>query len=231
MSLRALRWAFVGALGACGAAPDPGPGDAAVTCAYADAAAREDGRVIGGPFATRVVSFTPGEGATFGHARLPDVVLGPPQGGGENTGTTDVVSLGLGGEIVLGFDRVIVDGPGDDFTVFENAFSVPGATLRHWTELAEVSVSVDGQNWVSFQCDTASSWPHPGCAGARPVYASTASGFCALDPRVSGGDGFDLATLGLREARFVRLRDLGTQGLMAPATGFDLDAVAVLNGR
>jgi hypothetical protein len=46
---------------------------------------------------------------------------------------------------------------------------------------------------------------------------------------VSGGDAFDLATVGLRRARFVRIRDLQTHGPTAPAAGFDLDAIAVLH--
>jgi hypothetical protein len=63
------------------------------------------------------------------------------------------------------------------------------------------------------------------------VYASRRRGECGADPRVSGGDGFDLAAVGLRRARFVRVRDLRTQGRADPATGFDLDAVAVLHAE
>lgn len=215
-----------------GAASDgAGHSDAAAPCALADVGAREDGRVVGGPFATRVVSFTPGEGATFGHSAMPDVVLGPPQGAGDLRGGTDVVSLGQGGEIVLAFDRDIVDEPGDDFVVFENAFSVPGADERFWEELGEVSVSEDGARWVSFACNARGARPHAGCAGWSPVYAGPSNGVCALDLRVSGGDSFDLASVGLPRARFVRIRDLSTQGLMAPATGFDLDAVGVIHGH
>ena len=235
------RWArklalAVAALVGCGDAgsdlSDGGaPSDAASPCAWSDVATRTDGRVVGGPFATRVVSFTPGEGATFGHSALPDIVLGPPQGAGDLRGGTDVVSLGRGGEIVLAFDRDIIDGPGDDFVVFENAFTVPGAEERFWEELGEVSVSVDGTTWVSFTCAAQGARPHPGCAGWTPVYAGPASGLCALDPRVSGGDLFDLATVKVPRARFVRVRDLATQGIMAPATGFDLDAVGVIHGQ
>lgn len=219
---RALLAALLAALSACGAPlPDEADAsrDALVSC--------EDPT----RYATRVVSFTPGEGATFGAERLPDVVLGPPQGGGDFRGSTDVVSLGLRGEIVVELGRAVVDAPGDDFTVFENAFEVPGATLRYWEELGEVSVSDDGVTWRTFACDPAGARPHTGCAGWSPVYASVTDGVCALDPRVSGGDGFDLAAVGLRRARYVRVRDLGTQGVMPPSTGFDLDAVAVLHGE
>jgi hypothetical protein len=178
-----------------------------------------------------VVSFTPGTGASFGHDAMPDVVLGPPQGGGDLRGSTDVVSLGAGGEIVLAFDDVaITDGPGADFIVFENPFMVPGATVRYWEELGEVSVSADGVRWVTFAC-ARDARPHTGCAGWNIVYSSPATMFCPSDPELAGGDGFDLSAVGLREARYVRIRDLRTQGVAPPSTGFDLDAISVVHGR
>lgn len=222
-------------LAACGApADDVADADASVDvdpcAALSDVAARPDGRVVGGPFASRVVSFTPGEGASFGHDRMPDVALGPPHGAGDLRGGTDVVALGRGGEVVVGFEVEIVDGPGDDFVVFENPFTVPGATLSYWDELGEVSVSEDGERWVTFRCDPSAGRPFTGCAGWRPVY-SAPGGSCPLDPRVSGGDAFDLATVGVARARYVRVRDLATRPLMPPSSGFDLDAVAVLHQR
>jgi len=45
-------------------------------------------------FATKVVSFTPGDCAGFGLTAMPGVVLGPPVGGGDSYGSLDVVSLG-----------------------------------------------------------------------------------------------------------------------------------------
>ncbi len=203
------------------ASPDP----------WTDAATRPDGRVVRGPYATRIVSFTPGAEATFGQAYLPDVVLGPPVGAGDQRGGTDVVSLGLGGTIVLGFERDIVDGPGDDFIVFENAFNVLGVEGRVWEELGEVSVSDDGERWVTFPCAPMGPRPHTGCAGWNPVYSSPTNGLSPLDPRASGGDVFDLATIRVASARFIRIRDLATQGPMPPSSGFDLDAVGVIHSR
>jgi hypothetical protein len=232
---RVGAWLFATMMvSACGApAPDDVDArvesDAAVGCEQGDAAALPDGRSVGGHYASRVVSFSPGPGATYGADQLPGVVLGPPVGGGDFRGSTDVVSLGAGGEIVLGFDVDIIDGPGDDFTVFENPFAVPGASDRFWEELGEVAVSLDGVTWTTFACDPSGPRPHVGCAGWNVVYASPESGFCATDPRVSGGDGFDLARVGVARARFVRVRDLRTQGYAAPSTGFDLDAIAVLH--
>ncbi len=215
-------------------AGDASPGDASAVdggCVQGDVTMLADGRVTGGRYASRVVSFTPGEGASFGHDQMPDVVLGPPRGRGDFNGSLDVVSLGAGGEIVLGFDVEIVDGPGDDLTVFENAFSVPGSAGTYWEELGEVSVSVDGTTWTTFPCMASGARPHTGCAGWNVVYSAPDNGLCATDPRVSGGDGFDLATVGVPSARYVRIRDLRTQGLAPPSTGFDLDAVAALHAR
>ncbi len=230
--MRAALALLAGALVGCGDAPvapaTDGGADPPSPCAYADASARGEG---GGPFATRVVSFTPGEAASFGHAAMPGIVLGPPQGAGDLRGGTDVVSLGRGGQIVITFERDIVDEPGDDFVVFENAFTVPGVEERFWEELGEVSVSADGTTWVTFPCDPQGARPHTGCAGWNPVYANPSNNLCPLDPRVSGGDHFDLAAVGVARARFLRIRDLATQGLMEPATGFDLDAVGVIHAR
>lgn len=226
--------ASIAALSACSAPPDEVAGDASVGdggCVQGDVAMLPDGRITGGRYASRVVSFTPGDGASFGHDQMPDVVLGPPRGRGDFNGSLDVVSLGAGGEIVLGFDVEIVDGPGDDLTVFENAFAVPGAAGAYWEELGEVSVSDDGATWTTFACAARGARPHTGCAGWSVVYSAPDNGLCATDPRVSGGDGFDLAAVGVQRARYVRIRDLRTQGVAAPSTGFDLDAVAVLHAR
>ena len=56
------------------------------------------------PFADAVVSFSPGMGAGFGADQLPGIVLGAPQGGGELSGSLDVVSLGNNGVIVRNAD-------------------------------------------------------------------------------------------------------------------------------
>jgi hypothetical protein len=224
--MRAALALVAAALAGCGGVT-LSAADASVPGAIDDAAG-EDGSAA---FATQVVSFRPGAGASFGHAAMPGVVLGPPQGAGDLRGGTDVVSLGRGGEIVLGFDHEIVDGPGADFVVFENAFMVPGVEERYWEELGEVSVSDDGETWTTFPCDPLGARPHLGCAGWNPVYANRENGLSPLDPRVAGGDPFDLAMVGVHSARFLRIRDLSTQGLMPPATGFDLDAVGVIHAR
>ncbi len=177
-------------------------------------------------YAAKVVSFTPGPGAGFGQDRLPAVVLGPPHGAGALVGSTDTLSLGVGGEVVLDLGVAIVNGPGPDLIVFENAFWQGGDPTRPFAELGEVSVSDDGSTWHTFPCDPAAGadgqWP--GCAGWNIVQDYDAAAVVPLDVARSGGDVFDLGTLGLQRARFVRIRDRSTVG-GGTSAGFDLDAV------
>lgn len=178
-------------------------------------------------FADRVVSFEPGQGAGFGQEDMPDIVLGPPVGGGQYQGSIDVVSLGAHGSIVVAFDDLeVIDGEGIDLLVFENVFEISGG--GRYMEPGEVSVSPDGVNWSTFPCQKDAS-PYEGCAGLSPVYASVDNDISALDPSVAGGDGFDLATVGLTRARYVRIVDAGVGVVAEPTTGFDLDAVAAIH--
>lgn len=208
-------------LGLAGCSSDDGAGAVDASGAAADASAAPRAG-----FPDRVVRFEPGEGAGFGAAKMPGVVLGPPAGGGAGAGSLDVVSLGRQGLIELAFDdEVVFDGPGPDLIVFENAFST-------WLERGEVSVSADGVQWHTFPCaadDAAGGFP--GCAGVTPVLAHPDNGVDPHDPAVAGGDAFDLATLGLDEVRFVRVRDAGSNDYGGPGGGFDLDAVAAVHWR
>src|SRR5438309_7431169 len=83
------------------------------------------------PCADRVVGYTIGTGGGAREADLPRVVLGGPRGAGAFQGSMDTFSLGLGRSIVLEFtDNVVVDGPGPDFTVFEDPLLERGAITR-----------------------------------------------------------------------------------------------------
>jgi hypothetical protein len=181
------------------------------------------------PFVDEVVSFSPASETSFGHDRLPDIVLGPPGG------LYDVASLGCGGEIVVGFDEPgIIDGPGVDLIVFENAFAVD------FPEPGEVAVSDDGERWFEFPCTPETL---DGCAGVTPTLAYPDTGLDPRDPEQAGGDGFDLATLAEAPAQvlFVRVRDrsseywatLGQGPWCDPgqqgAGGFDLDAIVAVH--
>jgi len=186
------------------------------------------------PYARNVVVFSPGAHAGFGQDAMPDVVLGPP-GAASAGGSLDVVSLGVGGEIVLDFgDRDVVDGPGADFVIFENPFYAGGDPTQVFAELGEVAVSLDGETWTTFACDVEGQGMgrFPGCAGWTPTRVYDPEALVPLDPEVSGGDAFDLAALGVERARFVRIRDRADGGTGNTA-GFDLDAMGAvhLSGR
>jgi hypothetical protein len=185
-------------------------------------------------YASNVESFTPGTSAGYNQDKMPGIVLGPPVGKGNEAGSIDVASLGAAGEIVLAFgDFGIVDGPGPDLIVFENAFWPSGDASAVFAELGEVSVSEDGETWEAFPCDTEGDGDgnFPGCAGVTPTLEYDAKQLIPLDPALSGGDSFDLADVGLKRARFVRIRDLKTLPPGGISTGFDLDAVGVIHAR
>ena len=206
------------------------------------------------PFADRVVAYAIGTGGGAGSAALPGIVLGPPHGGGAFQGSQDTLSLGQGGWIVLQFtDNAIVDGPGADFTIFENPFLLQGTvTGPPFAEPATVSVSDDGVTYRSFPCHLDQPPYYPGCAGIYPVFANAdvpgapsplvpttvpiqslvgvpVAGF--VPPPGSGGDSFDLATVGLTEARYVRIDASTLQTGLGGLSGFDLDAVAAVHSR
>ena len=141
---------------------DGGPGISLGDGGFVDAAPADGSKMLvdggfAGPdgsvlradrFVTKVVSFTPGDCAGFGLPAMPGVVLGPPVGAGSAAGSLDVVSLGYSGEIVVSVDpNEIVNGPGVDFIVFENAFYAGGDPNKPTAELAEISVSDDGITW------------------------------------------------------------------------------------
>lgn len=169
-----------------------------------------------------------GPGQNVGQAAFPAPILGPPKGAGETKGSLDVVALGNGGHVTLAFGGTrIVNGPGPDFIVFENAFWAGGDPNAPFAELGTVEVSADATSWSAFEC-AAKAAPFGSCAGWHPVYANAESNeIDPLDPSVAGGDAFDLEAVGLSEARYVRITDRpdleGLDGV------FDLDAVGIVN--
>ncbi len=195
-------------------------------------------------WATGVANFRPGPEFAGDPASppvahgLPTFALGPADASASNP--FPVVSLGDGGSITLSFTHPIVDGPGSDFAVFENGFS------SLFLELAFVEVSSDGQDFHRFPA-------LQGNASTRQIGpfgildSSSLENFAGLHP-AGLGTGFDLATLGLSSASFVRIVDV--VGSLDPALasydsggnpvndpfptpfptgGFDLDAIAVLH--
>jgi hypothetical protein len=199
-------------------------------CGGGDGGGEPPGEAAALPYASEVVRFQPGAESGFGETKLPDVVLGPPEGRGLEAGSLDVLSLGKGGSIELGFGgRVLVDVEGPDFVVFENAFWPSGDASAVFAEVGAVSVSEDGETWLEFPCDAEGDGAghFEGCAGWSPTLEYDARGLVPLEPTLTGGDAFELADVGLRAARFVRIVDRSNAGA-APTAGFDLDAVGVV---
>jgi hypothetical protein len=213
--------------------PDPDASKELIDGGFADP---NGGVIRADRFITTVVSFTPGPCAGFGAAEMPGVLLGPPVGAGDVKGGFDVLSLGVGGEIVVSFEpNTIVDGPGADFIVFENAFYVGGDSTKPLADLGEVSVSEDGVTWATYACTPGAAAPYGSCAGWHPVYSAPGNGISPVDPAKAGGDAYDLSELGLTTARFVRVRDLSSAACegqpRANNFGFDLDAISVVHAQ
>ncbi|MCX8111626.1 MAG: hypothetical protein N3E49_00290 [Bacteroidia bacterium] len=135
-----------------------------------------------------------------------------------------VVSLGKGGFIALEFDPPIADGPGPDFTVFENPFRYgSGQVFDEWMI---VSVSQDGINWVVFPFDSITG---QGLAGRTPTGCMGCSGpINWQDPSQSGGDAFDLSVVGLAWAKYVRVTD-ATSWQPPDRLSADLDGIVAIH--
>ncbi len=81
----------------------------------------------------------------------------------------------------------------------------------------------------AFPC-TATAYPYGSCAGWHPVLANADTNeIDPTDPAVAGGDAFDLADLGVTEARFVRITD--RVDLTGVAGTFDLDAASIVHAE
>ncbi len=219
-------------------------------------------------FPDRVLSFTPGPNAGFGSGFFPGNVLGPPNGNANPQTPTftqqDLLSLGTGGQIILEFtSSEITDGPGPDFVIFENPVQPAHDPSQSFVDSATVAVSSDGTNWKTFPFNIVSTDQeqlvykanYTGLAGVRPSLSSPSNGLSPFKPAEGGGDPFDLSTVGLLSARFIRITDTGTTtvgptidpdgqiindygNLIDPnplqpgsgiSAGFDLDAIAAIH--
>jgi hypothetical protein len=182
------------------------------------------------PWPDAVVMYRQGPNATPGfdstNIHFPLNVLGPPDstatGVSPSSRPEEIQALGTGGEIILRYnDRVIVNRPGPDFTVFENAFFVGGDSNTVFREVALVAVSKDGVTYVQFPFAGPPTWHN--LAGATPTLGGN-----PLDPALSGGDSFDLQEIGMDSVSYIRIVDAAA---LVPDDGvsFDLDAVGALH--
>lgn len=202
-------------------------------------------------FATTIVDFQQGPG---GGLFDPAALLGGPRGLGFGAGSLDVLTLGVGGQVTLGFDVTITNGPGADFLVFENGFEAGGGLFA---EVAFVEVSTNGTDFARMPTRyNGAPGPFPpllygtfsGLAGGIPVLANVDTNeIDPFDPVVAGGEAFDLAelrdhplvtagTVDLQAIHYVRLvdmvegTDIDSEGTVIwDAGAADFDAVAVIH--
>lgn len=173
-----------------------------------------------------------GTGQDFGRDRFPSNVVGLPDTTARpdrpSNNPAQICSLGMGGEIVIGWkNAVLVNREEADFTVFENPFLRFDGKV--FAEPAKIAVSRDGVRFVEFPFD---SLTLRGCAGITPTNGNQNP----FNSRVSGGDSFDLASIGIDSVRFVKITDISAMVLNNPRhpfydptiSGFDLDAVVGL---
>jgi hypothetical protein len=201
----------------------------------------------GSPFASAVVSYSAGTGAAFGFTN-PLVALGAPErfsGEGLIPGAVtpfqpafrpdELVSLGVGGSLVLRFDHDVTDDPrnpfGIDLIVFGNAFFTDssfgaGMVAGLSAEGGSISVSADGVQWTPARGLAADGlFPTLGWLDAAP-YATTPglvpSDFLRpVDPSLTVGDLVGLGYDGLLDAYD------GSGG----GTGIDLAALGLASIR
>jgi hypothetical protein len=199
------------------------------------------------PWADTVVTAVADDGP-FGD---PSLAANGARGAGCCAGGTDVYSLNptKGRDLlVLAFDRPVLDGSGDDLTVFENPFDIGGDPTTRFMDPVVVSVSADGEDWVAFPHEytapdptTWSSDPTHwrGFAGITPVLLDEDADAPALasDRDAAGGDAFDLVDLPDTPAaraiwqdgvHFVRLEPATVW--LDPATGAPYPADPVSDG-
>lgn len=150
-------------------------------------------------FATQVIGSNT-NGNAGGGIFAPGNALGAPNG------ATGVHSLGLGGDLTLGFALPIVDGPGADLIVGENPFRLTTGGWDTFAEMMFVEVSSDGVHFARFPSRYFGEPVQPGpfgtvqvgtysnLAGQTPVLALTPN-VDAQDVVDAGGDAFDLADL------------------------------------
>ena len=171
-------------------------------------------------------------------------VLGPATG----LVTTESLSLGDGGWIILGFDSGISDGPGVDFAVFENGISTE---FGLFAEFGFVEVSSDDVYYARFDAIDLHGLPLLPFEEVDPSQYYNVAG----DQPNGLGTGFDLAELAshplvlsgdldLDDVGYVRVIDVIGDGTTFESTGgkvydpfptafptggFDLNGIGVVN--
>jgi hypothetical protein len=189
-------------------------------------------------WASVVENYAPGAGV-LEEWRESSQALGPAEGN-----SFDIVSMGEGGTLTLGFDEPIADGLGPDFVLFENSFS------DTFLEFAFIEVSSDGVTFVRFDSASQTRDSVGQFGGVNPEHIGALGGRY----RQGWGTPFDLGALRQRREvvtgelelasiRYVRILDVVGDGSMSDSfgrpiydptptmesTGFDVDGLGVIN--
>ncbi len=184
-------------------------------------------------FATQVISSNTNGGAGGG-------IFNPSNALGAPGGATNVHSLGIAGDLTLGFAVPITNGPGADLIISENPFRLAGTWWQTFAETAFVEVSSDGVAFARFPSryfgppvppgpfGTVAVGAYAGLAGQTPVLATT-PGADPQDVVEAGGDAFDLEDLASHPLVLAGAVDL--QAIVAVRTvdvvsGVSLDSAA-----
>lgn len=176
------------------------------------------------------------EAEYINNPNFPSNIFGIPTPTATNTlpaiNPKEIEAIGIGGEIIVGFkNKVLYNGPGSDFIIFENSFINP-VNKGIFAEPGVVSVSQNGVDFLEFPFNPTTL---EGLAGKSPTNGNKDP----FNPSVSGGDAFDLQILGLDYIKYIRIKDTTNLIKSLPAgdkyknpdfllTGFDLDAVVGL---
>lgn len=138
----------------------------------------------------------------------PDKAANGVRGAGQGSGSSDVCQLNYaaGNYIVLRWSgRVVMNGSGADFVVFENSFEISGQPGHFFMDHVIVSVSRDNLSWVDFPYDYIAAdetvysdlpgdWS--GFGGKTPVlYHEEDNRVDPFNQAEAGGDQFDLDDL------------------------------------
>jgi hypothetical protein len=226
------------------------PYAAAITTILAFTKQQTQSSQLADPYADSIFSFTPLTRGGYGSTGLPQNVLGPPNGASTFIPAylpAHVVSLHAsqagGGSIVLQFtDNIIESSSGPDFTLFENVFFIGNDPKRRFMEPAIVEVALHEDEWHRFPCRVQISadgsvdlkQPSYYTSGFTGINATT--GDDPTDPSRSGGDSFDLSSLGLPDLTWIRfIRVIATgDSVLRDSTGLPIRHTAensALNGR
>jgi hypothetical protein len=166
-------------------------------------------------------------------------VFNPSNALGAPLGSTHVHSLGIAGDLTLGFAVPITNGPGADLIVSENPFSLAGSWWQSFAEVMFVEVTSDGVHFVRFPSRYFGPATQPGPFGLVPIgsYSGLAGQHPVLatsptaDPQdvvEAGGDAFDLADLAAEPPvllGLVNLQAITQVRLVDVVSGVSLDSI------